>query len=91
TTTLTSTKAGSFTVNAEVNGKQSAVEVSFVADGGSAEIAQGAFTVTVDNAIADGKATDAVQVIVTDATGNVVPDAAVKFSSPDAINVATPT
>ncbi|MEB7892006.1 Ig-like domain-containing protein, partial [Hafnia alvei] len=30
TTTLTSTKAGSFTVNAEVNGKQSAVEVNFV-------------------------------------------------------------
>ncbi len=91
TTTITSKKSGSTVVTASVNGTSQAVETNFIADAGSAEIAQGAFTVTVDNAVADGKATDAVQVIVTDATGNVVPDAAVKFSSPDAINVATPT
>jgi adhesin/invasin len=91
TTTITSKKSGSTVVTASVNGTSQAVETNFIADAGSAEIAQGAFTVTVDNAVADGKATYAVQAIVTDATGNVVPDAAVKFSSPDAISVATPT
>ncbi|WP_413484868.1 Ig-like domain-containing protein, partial [Morganella psychrotolerans] len=68
--TLTSLKAGPFTVTATINGSSQNVTVTFIADNNTAHIAQNAVSVEKNNALADGTDTDRVKVIVTDAQGN---------------------
>ena len=79
--TLTSTTAGISKVTATVNGAEQTVNVTFVADGASAQIASGALKVISDNATANGIAADRVQVTVTDANGNPVSNQSVAFSA----------
>ncbi|CQJ00162.1 inverse autotransporter beta-barrel domain-containing protein [Yersinia massiliensis] len=62
------------------NGNRAQSPLTFIADSGTAEIANGNLTVTVNNAIANGLDRNAVQVLVTDANGNPVPDEIVNFS-----------
>ncbi|KIC99296.1 hypothetical protein PU00_20205, partial [Hafnia alvei] len=89
TSTMSSTKSGSYEIMAQVNGKSSKAEVTFMPDSSTAEIASGAFTVTTNDAAANGSATNAVQVIVTDANGNPVPNVAVSFSTSKDVMVGT--
>ncbi|WP_412774884.1 Ig-like domain-containing protein, partial [Yersinia pekkanenii] len=86
--TLTNTAAGVSNVTATVNGSSQRVDTTFVADDTTAEITAGNLTVTTDNAIADGTATNAVQATVTDANGNPVSGQAVSFSADNGATIA---
>ncbi|WP_411704856.1 YrIlm family inverse autotransporter adhesin [Edaphovirga cremea] len=88
-TTLTSTTAGVATVTATVNGGSQSVDTTFVADGSTATIISGNLTVTADNAIANGSATNAVQALVTDANGNPVAGQSVSFAASNGATVTT--
>ncbi|QXH74834.1 Ig-like domain-containing protein [Pseudomonas atacamensis] len=80
--TLTSTVAGSVTVKAKLhNGKSRNLDTNFTADISSATITAGNLTVLEDYAVANGVAFNKVQVLVTDANGNPVPNHAVTFSA----------
>ncbi|MCT4705409.1 Ig-like domain-containing protein [Enterobacteriaceae bacterium H16N7] len=87
-TTLSSTRAGSYALQATVNGHSVSKTAMFIADSGTAGIASGDLRVTADNAKADGKATNAVEAKVTDATGNPVSGVAVSFTANSSVNVA---
>ncbi|HAV1831808.1 TPA: hypothetical protein JG914_004658, partial [Enterobacter hormaechei subsp. steigerwaltii] len=76
---VTSVTAGSSTVTASVNGSSQSVVLNFVADDNSARIANGALTVSQNNAVANGTAVNIVQVRVSDAHGNPVAGASVAF------------
>ncbi|MFK3663527.1 Ig-like domain-containing protein, partial [Scandinavium sp. NPDC088450] len=78
---VTSTTAGSSTVTASVNGSSQSVVLNFVADDNSAHIANGALTVSQNNAVANGTAVNSVQARVSDARGNPVTGAIVAFSA----------
>ena len=78
-TNLANNKAGITKVTATINGHSQTVDTTFVADASTATILNGALTVTVDNAKANGAATDTVQAKVTDANGNAVPNTTVLF------------
>ncbi|TBL92383.1 hypothetical protein EYY95_00180, partial [Hafnia alvei] len=60
TTTLTNVKAGSTKVTAAVNGHSQTVDTTFVADDSTSTITRSNFTVTVNNAKADGVDTNTV-------------------------------
>ncbi|TBL48300.1 hypothetical protein EYY98_19495 [Obesumbacterium proteus] len=90
-TELTNTLSGTATVTAKINAQSIAVDTQFVADGSTAVIVKGDLTVTADNAKADGHATNAVQAKVTDANGNLVPNASVSFSADNGATIATAT
>ncbi|WON75741.1 Ig-like domain-containing protein [Serratia sp. UGAL515B_01] len=81
TVTLTNPKSGTSQVTATVNGQSFNINVKFVADAATATIAEGAFVVVDDGAAANGNATNSVQVTVTDAQGNLVPNHMVTFSA----------
>ncbi|MGX9834552.1 Ig-like domain-containing protein [Enterobacter dykesii] len=81
TTNLTNIHAGKSNVTATVNGSARSVPVSFVADSGSAVIADGNLTVTRDNVKANNSDTNHVQAKVTDKNGNTVSGTTVSFSS----------
>ena len=81
TTNLTNIHAGKSNVTATVNGSARSVPVSFVADSGSAVIADGNLTVTRDNGKANNSDTNHVQAKVTDKNGNTVSGTTVSFSS----------
>ncbi|MFG6656629.1 beta strand repeat-containing protein, partial [Scandinavium sp. M-37] len=81
TVSLTNVTAGVSNVTATVNGNSQSVSVTFVADNGTAQIAAGSMTVTKDNAPANGTDNNSVQLTVTDANGNPVPDMTVTFSA----------
>ncbi|WP_412774885.1 Ig-like domain-containing protein, partial [Yersinia pekkanenii] len=81
TATLTNTAAGISAVTAAVNGNSQRVDTTFVADETTKVITAGNLTVTTDNAIANGTATNGVQATVTDANGNPVSGQAVSFSA----------
>ncbi|MCS2164212.1 Ig-like domain-containing protein [Scandinavium manionii] len=85
---ITSQTAGNSTLTATVNGQSQSVELTFNADASTAEIAQGALVVLNDQALADGKAENQVQVTVTDANGNVLPGQAVTFSASNGATIA---
>ncbi|MGO3494670.1 MAG: Ig-like domain-containing protein, partial [Hafnia alvei] len=87
TSTMTSTKAGSYEVTALVNGKSSTADITFIPDSSTAGFASGAFTVTSNGAVADGVETNQVKAIVTDANGNVVPGVEVTFSANNSAKV----
>ncbi|MGL4724687.1 MAG: Ig-like domain-containing protein [Scandinavium sp.] len=89
TATVTSRVAGSYTVNAGVNGRTTSKPTRFVADSGTATITSGNLTVTDNNAVADGTASNRVQAKVTDANGNVVAGATVTFSADNGATVVT--
>ena len=89
TTTLTNVKAGSTKVTATVNGHSQTVDTTFVADDSTSTITRSNFTVTVNNAKADGVDTNTVQAKVTDAQGNVVPNVTVNFTADNGAGVAT--
>ncbi|MEM8336484.1 invasin domain 3-containing protein, partial [Morganella morganii] len=76
---LTNTKSGKTKVTAQVNGKTAFVNVTFTADSATAKIAD--MTVTADGMPANGEAKNAVEVTVTDASGNIVPFVAVLFTA----------
>lgn len=82
TTAITSEKAGTFRVVAVIRESGNAAEANtdFISDESTATIIDGNMDVTT-GAKADGKVTNSVQVIVTDAQGNLVPDMAVKLSA----------
>ncbi|WP_404413156.1 Ig-like domain-containing protein [Serratia aquatilis] len=70
TTTLSSTVSGTVKVTATLGASQQTVEAHFKADASTAKVA--ALAVTQDNALANGKATDRIQLTVTDAQGNAL-------------------
>lgn len=85
---LTSTVAGNSTVTASLTGGSSAaVTVHFIT---AAQIESGRLTVTADNAAADGKAMDAVQLRVVNGNGAPVAGLAVSFSASNGITVNSP-
>ncbi|WP_193764617.1 Ig-like domain-containing protein, partial [Hafnia paralvei] len=54
TTTLTNITAGISKVTATINGNSQTVDTTFVADDGTATITNGALTITIDGAKANG-------------------------------------
>ncbi|SUJ85028.1 Invasin [Serratia quinivorans] len=89
--TVTSLKAGTYAVTAEVNGKGTSKNTTFVADKDSAGIADGDLAVGDNNAVADGKSTDSVTAKVTDANGNPVSGVEVSFLAGNDATVVTET
>lgn len=84
TARLTGVRAGTATVTPVVKGVSLtalARAVSLAADAGTAQIASGALTVTVDRAVADDRAKNSVRAVVTDANGNPVSGVHVMFST----------
>ncbi|HEJ7043025.1 TPA: inverse autotransporter beta domain-containing protein, partial [Serratia liquefaciens] len=79
--TLTSTKAGAVTVKAVSGSASATVDTAFVADTSTARIETANLTVTRNNALANGVATNAVQAIVTDAGGNLLAGQGVTFTA----------
>ncbi|MFP2237278.1 Ig-like domain-containing protein [Pseudescherichia vulneris] len=85
---LTSLTAGVVTVTATINGQTQQVDTTFTADAQSAQIATGDLTVVADNALADGVAENRINVRVTDAQGNALPDVTVNFSADNGAQIA---
>ncbi|WP_168132510.1 Ig-like domain-containing protein [Yersinia frederiksenii] len=88
TLTLVSSTAGASRVTAAVNGNSQAVNVNFIPDSGTATIVNGALTIISDNAVANGIATNSVKAIVTDATGNLIPNQVVTFTADNGAVIA---
>ncbi|HHZ8506484.1 TPA: inverse autotransporter beta domain-containing protein, partial [Morganella morganii] len=84
---LTNTKSGKTKVTVQVNGKTASVNVTFTADSATARIAD--MTVTADGMPANGEAKNAVEVTVTDASGNIVPFVAVLFTTDNSAQPAS--
>ncbi|WP_267443092.1 Ig-like domain-containing protein [Erwinia psidii] len=84
--TATSTTAATLTVTAKANGSSASAEITFVADRSTAVIS--ALTVTTDNATADGKAANALQVTVLDGNGNPVADQVVALSAAEGLTLS---
>ncbi|WP_227719109.1 Ig-like domain-containing protein, partial [Obesumbacterium proteus] len=89
TATVTSNTSGKYAVTATVNGHSASKDAEFVADSGTATITSGDLKVTVDNALANGSATNAVQAKVTDAHGNTVSNVTVNFTADHGAIVTT--
>ncbi|WP_315851121.1 YrIlm family inverse autotransporter adhesin [Yersinia aldovae] len=89
TATLTNTTAGVSNVTATVNGSGQTKPTTFIADDATAQIMAGNLTLTVDDAIANGSATNAVQAIVTDANSNPLSVQVVTFSAGNGATVTT--
>lgn len=89
--TLTSKTAGISQVIASISGGQQSVNATFVADSSSAKLAAGSFTVTSNNAVANGVASDIAQVKVTDANGNLLAGQAVSFTSDNSPTTTLPS
>ncbi|QSR71975.1 beta strand repeat-containing protein, partial [Aeromonas jandaei] len=81
TVTLTNTAAGTAVVTATVNGTSRSVNTTFTADTTTATLAADELTVTADNAVANGVATNAVSAVVTNANGNPVSGVEVAFEA----------
>ncbi|CNI67142.1 Ig-like domain-containing protein [Yersinia pekkanenii] len=87
--TLHSTMAGTSLVTASINGASIAVNTTFIADDTTAEIIDGNLTVLENNAIANGSDLNKVQVIVTDAHGNLVAGKLVQFTADNGAMIAS--
>ncbi|WP_167458071.1 Ig-like domain-containing protein [Rahnella woolbedingensis] len=83
---LTSKKAGDSLVTASVNGHSQTINTTFVADNSTAK---GALDVTADGAIANGVATNSVELTIQDASGNPVPGTSITFSATNGAKVTT--
>lgn len=88
-TTLTNIKAGVTKVTATINGHSQTVDTTFIADSSTSTLVSGNLTVTVNNAKANGVATDTVQAKVTDANGNLVPNVTVSFTAANGARITT--
>ncbi|WP_058913631.1 Ig-like domain-containing protein, partial [Entomohabitans teleogrylli] len=89
TVALISHVAGVAGVTASLgNGNQRNVNVTFTADTGTAQLAEGSLTVETDNALANGSATNSVKAVVTDAQGNVLAGQSVSFSADNGATIA---
>ncbi|MET6676327.1 Ig-like domain-containing protein [Citrobacter amalonaticus] len=88
TMTLTSTVAGAATVTASINNSSESVDVTFVADTGTAQIADGALERVINDALANGSATNSVKATVTDANGNLLSGQVVNFSADNGATIA---
>ncbi|HCC5837398.1 TPA: Ig-like domain-containing protein, partial [Citrobacter farmeri] len=88
TMTLTSRVVGDSTVTASINNSSESVEVTFVADTDTAQIAAGALEVVDTGARADGETTNRVKATVTDARGTPLPDQVVNFSADNGATIA---
>ncbi|WP_447874600.1 inverse autotransporter beta domain-containing protein, partial [Serratia fonticola] len=77
---VTSDKAGSVKVEADVGGVTSSTELSFVADNSTAKIDENGLTGTPGNTVANGSDVNLVQLPVKDAQGNPVPGFDVTFT-----------
>ncbi|WP_420809758.1 Ig-like domain-containing protein, partial [Entomohabitans teleogrylli] len=62
--------------------------MTFTADSGTAQLAEGALTVETDNAQANGSATNSVKAVVTDAQGNALANQSVSFSADNGATIA---
>ncbi|WP_447887825.1 Ig-like domain-containing protein, partial [Serratia fonticola] len=78
--TVTSDKAGSVKVEADVGGVTSSTELSFVADNATATIDENGLTAEAGNTVANGTDVNTVQLPVKDANGNPVPGFDVTFT-----------
>ncbi len=85
TAKVTSTRAGSYTVAAEYQGKTRAVDVTFDADPATASISRVAESGSP--ALADGTAAITITATVQDADGNPLPGQRVTFSKFDGISI----
>ncbi|SUP95112.1 Ig-like domain-containing protein [Yersinia pseudotuberculosis] len=88
--TLTHTLAGTSVVTARVGNQVQSKDTTFIADRTTATIRASDLTITRNNALADGVATNAARVIVTDAYGNPVPSMLVSYTSENGATL-TPT
>ncbi|SUY92705.1 Invasin [Buttiauxella agrestis] len=88
-TMLTNTTAGKTVVTATVNGTGTTVNTNFVPDAGTAVIKNGSLIVTIDGAVANGTATNAVQATVTDANNNPISGYVVTFVATNGAKVQT--
>ncbi len=88
--TLTHTLAGTSVVTARVGNQVQSKDTTFIADRTTATIRASDLTITRSNALADGVATNAARVIVTDAYGNPVPSMLVSYTSENGATL-TPT
>ncbi|MGV6834616.1 inverse autotransporter adhesin Ilp [Yersinia pestis] len=88
--TLTHTLAGTSVVTARVGNRVQSKDTTFIADRTTATIRASDLTITRNNALADGVATNAARVIVTDANGNPVPSMFVGYTSDNGA-LLTPT
>ncbi|WP_145501443.1 inverse autotransporter adhesin Ilp [Yersinia similis] len=79
--TLTHTLAGTSVVTAKVGNRVQSKDTTFIADSTTATIRASDLTITRNNALADGVATNAARMIVTDANGNPVPSMFVGYTS----------
>ncbi|MHA7848230.1 Ig-like domain-containing protein [Serratia sp. D1N4] len=77
---VTSDKAGSVKVEANVGGVTSSTELSFVADSSTATIDQNGLTAEAGNTVANGSDVNTVQLPVKDANGNPIPGFDVTFT-----------
>jgi len=77
---VTSDKAGSVKVEADVGGVTSSTELSFVADNATATIDENGLTAEAGNTVANGTDVNTVQLPVKDANGNPVPGFDVTFT-----------
>ncbi len=77
---VTSDKAGSVKVEADVGGVTSSTDLSFVADSGTAKIDENGLTGKPGNTVANGTDVNLVQLPVKDAQGNPLPGFDVTFT-----------
>lgn len=85
---VTSTRAGNSTVTATAGGRTSHALLTFIADMKTAQITDSNLKTVSDGASADGVMTNSVKVIVTDARGNLVPGAEVRFTASNGAVIA---
>ncbi|WP_291831101.1 Ig-like domain-containing protein [Candidatus Symbiopectobacterium sp. PLON1] len=71
------------------NNASQRVETRFIADDSTAQITATKLTVTQDNAVADGNASNHVQAVVTDANNNPLADQTVTFTADNGATVIT--
>ncbi|MGR7464529.1 Ig-like domain-containing protein, partial [Klebsiella aerogenes] len=86
---VTSQKAGTYAVTAEVNGKGTTKNTAFIADESTAGIAE--LNISHDNSAASGKVTDGVAAtaVVADESGNPVSGQWVTFTVTEGANITT--
>lgn len=86
--TIANTTAGKTTVTASINNSSQSIAVNFIADSSTAAIASGDMILVSDNAKADGRDPDTVQVTVKDANANLVAEQVVSFTADNNAQVA---
>ncbi|WP_032488104.1 Ig-like domain-containing protein, partial [Yersinia pestis] len=81
---ITSTKAGTYTVTAELNGVTQQIDVNFIPDAGTATLDDSdeyKLQWVTNGQVADGESTNSVQLTVVDKFGNTVPGVDVAFTT----------